>query len=261
MRFAVVGNPVAHSLSPQIHAAFARQTGREVEYLRILAPHDGFVATAQRFLDDGGRGINVTVPFKLEARAWCGERVSARAMQAGAVNCVRVDDDGVFGDNTDGVGLVDDLRRLLAQHGLALDGARILLLGAGGAARGVIGPLVDAGPRSLVLVNRDRAKAEALAAASSAAAVVVRTLDTLDGEVFDVVVNATSASLGGAALVLPATLLSRAHLVYDMMYGATATAFLVEAARAGATGSGCWSSRRPSRSRSGTACVRTPRRC
>ena len=232
-RYGVVGNPVAHSLSPQIHAAFARQTGVALVYERIVAPLDGFVTTVQAFIDDGGRGVNVTVPFKLEAFAWCGDRVSARARRAGAVNCVGVDAAGVHGDNTDGVGLVDDLRRLLALSGGSLHGARILLLGAGGAARGVLGPLAESGPAAIVVVNRNVAKAEALAAAQDDARIEARALDDVDGA-FDVVVNATSASLGGDVLAVPPAVLGRARLVYDMMYGAAPTPFLADAAKAGA---------------------------
>ncbi len=227
-RYGVVGHPVAHSLSPQIHAAFAQQTGIDLQYRRILAPLDGFIATAETFFDEGGRGINVTVPFKLEAFAWCGERVTARARRAGAVNCVAVDAEGLHGDNTDGAGLVDDLQRLL---GRSLAGSRLLLLGAGGAARGVLGPLLTTGLRSIAIVNRDHAKAVALADEPRLEA---RSLDSIGGEAFDVVVNATSASLGGAALTLPSDVLGNARLVYDMMYGAEPTPFLLEAERAGA---------------------------
>jgi len=233
-RYGVVGNPVAHSLSPQIHAAFAQQTGIALAYERILAPLVGFVPTVQSFFDDGGRGVNVTVPFKLEAFAWCAERVSARARRAGAVNCLRVGADGVHGDNTDGVGLVDDLRRLLAASGRSLQGARILLLGAGGAARGVLGPLAEIGPQAIVVVNRSVAKAEALVAAQGDARIAACALDAVD-DAFDVVVNATSASLGGDPLAVSAAVLGRAHLVYDMMYGSVPTPFLLDAERAGAT--------------------------
>ena len=233
-RYGVVGHPVAHSLSPQIHAAFAEQTGEAIEYVRILAPLDGFVDTARAFLDAGGRGFNVTVPFKLEARAFCGDRVSDRARQAGAVNCVVVDGDGPFGDNTDGAGLVDDLLRVMHDTGRSLHDSRLLLLGAGGAARGVIGPLLGAGLRSMTVVNRDRARAEAMVASCVDAAVEIGSFDTISGGRFDVIVNATSASLGGASLAVPDAVFSSAHLVYDMMYAATPTAFLVDAQRAGA---------------------------
>ena len=235
-RYGVVGNPIAHSLSPRIHAAFAEQTGQVLVYERVLAPLDGFLRTAQDFFVAGGRGINVTVPFKLEARALCGARVSPRAAVAGAVNCIAADEGGIHGDNTDGVGLVNDLSRILRTTDRSLTGSRLLLLGAGGAARGVLGPLVDAGPRSIVVVNRDAAKAEALVRDhASIVPVEARTLEAIGDEPFDIVVNATSASLGGAPLALPSHVSGNAHLVYDMMYGAAPTPFLEQAARAGAT--------------------------
>lgn len=236
-RYGVVGHPIAHSLSPQIHAAFAQQTGVVLAYDRIDAPLDGFASTVQAFFGAGGRGLNVTVPFKLEAFAWCDGRVSERARRAGAVNCLRVAADGVHGDNTDGVGLVDDLRRLLADAGRSLIGARILLLGAGGAARGVLAPLAASGADTIVVAARNVAKAEALVAKQDDACIEARLearpMDAIDAA-FDLVVNATSASLGGGTLALPSSVLGRAHLVYDMMYGAGPTPFLVEAARAGA---------------------------
>lgn len=232
-RYGVVGHPVAHSLSPQIHAAFSQQTGVALAYDRIDAPPDAFASTVQAFFDAGGRGVNVTVPFKLEAFAWCGECVTARARRAGAVNCLRVADDGVHGDNTDGVGLVDDLLRVLAATGRSLTGTRILLLGAGGAARGVLAPLAKSGASAIVVANRNVAKAEALVAAQDDARIEARALDGLD-DAFDLVVNATSASLGGETVAVPSSVLGRAHLVYDMMYGAGPTPFLVQAMRAGA---------------------------
>ncbi len=234
-RFGVIGHPVAHSLSPQIHAAFARQTGVALTYERLLAPLDGFVTTARRFFDGGGLGLNVTVPFKLEAHALCGAQVTERAARAGAVNCLSRMAGGLAGDNTDGVGLVVNLKRLLDGTACPLAGARVLLIGAGGAARGVIGPLIEAGPRAMVVANRDRAKAEALAASVADARVVtVQSLDAIDDAPFDVIVNATAASLGGAALAIAPSVLGRARLVYDMMYGAVPSAFLRDAERAGA---------------------------
>lgn len=232
-RYGVVGHPVAHSLSPQIHAAFSRQTGVALAYDRIDAPLDGFASTVAAFFGEGGRGVNVTVPFKLEAFAWCGGRVTERARRAGAVNCLRVAADGVHGDNTDGVGLVDDLRRLLDDAGRSLNGARVLLLGAGGAARGVLAPLAASGADAIVVANRNVAKAEALVAAQDDPRIEARALEAID-EAFDLVVNATSASLDGGTLPVPTSVLGRARLVYDMMYGAAPTPFLVAAARAGA---------------------------
>lgn len=231
-RYGVVGNPVAHSLSPRIHAAFARETGLAVDYRLLPAPLDGFVAVVDRFFADGGRGVNVTVPFKLEAYAACGGRSSTRARRAGAVNFVACDDGAWSGDNTDGDGLVVDLVRLRGD----LADARLLLVGAGGAARGVIGPLLEARPRELVVVNRDRARADAVVAtwAADGAPVSAVSFDGLAGASFDVIVNATSASLAGAALPLPPSVFAEAGLAYDMMYGPAPTAFMVAAGTGGA---------------------------
>lgn len=227
-RYAVIGHPVAHSLSPRIHALFAAQLGEAIDYGRLLAPLDGFAAAVDRFVVDGGAGLNVTVPFKLDAHALCGSRVAARARRAGAVNWLAFDADGPRGDNTDGTGLVIDLQRVL---GRSLAGVRVLLVGAGGAARGVLGPLLDAGPQDVQLVNRDPAKAEALAALFDGA--TATTFDALRDRRFDVVVNATSASLADAGLPLPPAVFVDAF-AYDLMYGAEPTRFVIDARRAGA---------------------------
>ncbi len=235
-RYGVIGHPVAHSLSPAIHAAFAAATGLVVDYRRVSAPVDGFVATATRFFDEGGEGLNVTLPFKVEARALCGERVSPRARMAGAVNWLGRDEYGLHGDNTDGAGLVDDLKRLV---GSALTGARVLLVGAGGSARGVVGPLFDAAPRSLVVVARDRRRADTLVATCAArdSATIVRAsaFDELAGESFDVVVNATSASLARETLPLAPPTFAKAGLAYDLMYAARPTPFMTQAIDGGAS--------------------------
>lgn len=157
-RYAVIGNPVAHSKSPYIHAQFAAATGEPVEYDRLLAPLDGFVEHVRAFRAAGGRGLNVTVPFKLEAHALA-NRLSPRAAAAGAVNTLRFDEDGIFGDNTDGFGLVRDIEVNL---GVSLKGARVLLLGAGGAARGVVLPMLERQPAEITIVNRTAQKAHAL---------------------------------------------------------------------------------------------------
>ena len=235
LRFGVIGNPVAHSRSPGIHAAFAAAHGIALEFRRMEAPLDGFVATVRRFFDQDGRGLAVTVPFKLEAWSLCETRLTERARTAGAVNCIGRDGDTLFGDNTDGIGLVRDLGRLLDGGDRPLAGARLLLLGAGGAARGVLGPLLATGPRSVVVVNRDAAKAAALVAARASSIATARTFDDVADETFDVVINATSASLAGGPLPLAPGVLGRARLVYDLMYAATPIPFLVAAHRAGAT--------------------------
>jgi len=244
--YAVVGNPVAHSLSPEIHAAFAKQAGQAIAFTRILAPLDGFVATSERFFEEGGMGLSVTVPFKLEAFAFCRERLSERARRAGAVNVLARNRDesgssigGIDGDNTDGVGLVADLQRILGANGCALTDARVLLVGAGGAARGVIGPLLATHPTMLTIVNRDLAKAETLVDAfgvanQHGARFQAQAFDALDATAYDVIVNATSASLANASLPLPATVFTGAALAYDMMYGAAPTAFMEFAAHSGA---------------------------
>ena len=242
LRYGVIGHPVAHSLSPAIHAAFARQVGIAIDYRRILAPLDGFAVTVERFFADGGRGLNVTLPFKLDACALCGPRLGARARQAGAVNWLACGDGGPIGDNTDGIGLVRDLARLLDDAGgptAALVDARVLLIGAGGAARGVVGPLLDRRPRSLTVVNRDVDKAERMVARFERPDVLRCTTfealaDVSHGTPFDVVVNATSASIAGQPLPLPAALFDGVALAYDMMYAAEPSRFLVDARRSGA---------------------------
>jgi len=232
-RYAVIGHPVAHSLSPTIHARFARQTDQALEYGRIDAPADGFAPAAAAFFADGGRGLNVTVPFKAEAYAWC-SRASARADRAGVVNTLTVTDDGrVAGDNTDGAGLVRDLGVNL---GLRLAGTRILLVGAGGAARGVLGPLLEAGPAVLLVVNRTAERAAALAEFfGDAGPIRGGGFETLPPEpAFDLIINATAASLGGSLPPLPDHVVGAGATVYDMMYGALAQPFLDWGRAAGA---------------------------
>lgn len=227
-RYAVIGHPVAHSKSPQIHAAFATQTQQKLVYERLEAPLDGFADHAAEFLAMGGSGLNVTVPFKEEAFRFA-NRLTERAALAGAVNTLWLDDEGLVGDNTDGAGLVRDLRR----H-LALAGLRILLLGAGGAARGVLGPLLAEKPALLWVANRSADKAVALASQFAKLGPVQGSgLDGLPGQAFDLVINATSASLAGAQLALPASIWQAEGLAYDMMYGKEETPFLRQAAAAG----------------------------
>lgn len=226
-RYAVIGNPIEHSKSPQIHAAFARQTGQDMEYGRVLAPLDGFAATVQTLRAQGYRGCNVTVPFKLEAFALAVER-SPRAQDAGAVNTLIFDGARLSGDNTDGAGLVADIVR---NHGVKLAGARVLLLGAGGAARGVIRPLLEAAPAGLTLANRSPDKA--LELQRQFGKLQACDFAGLSGQQFDVVINATSAGLSDAALPVPATIFAAGGLAYDMMYGRR-TPFMQLAGEAGA---------------------------
>ena len=221
-RYAVVGNPVAHSLSPAIHARFAADCGQSIAYERLLAPLDGFEATVAAFRAAGGRGLNVTVPFKREAAAMA-DRLSERVRQAGAANTLGFDADGIWADNTDGLGLVADLRGRL---GMALAGARLVLLGAGGAARGVIGPLLDAGASRLVIVARRPEQAADLLAGFGDPRLAAGGFEDLAGMRADIVVNATSASLAGADLPIPAAFWSSPRLAYDMVYGAEPTGFM-----------------------------------
>lgn len=197
-RYAVAGNPVAHSRSPFIHAAFARQTGQDLEYRRLLLPVDGFAAGASAFFADGGKGLNVTVPFKRDAHDLA-DRLTPRAQAAGAVNTLARQPDGkLLGDNTDGAGLVRDLRKNL---GWVIAGARVLLVGAGGAARGVMAPLLAEAPSELLVVNRTAERAEELAVLFAADGPVRGGgLSLVEGRFFDLVINASSAGLGERAL-------------------------------------------------------------
>ena len=227
VRLAVVGNPVAHSRSPQIHARFAAAAGHAVDYTRLLSPLDQFTATVRAFADGGARGCNVTVPFKGEAFAACA-RLSERARRAEAVNTILFEADGWFGDNTDGAGLVRDIE---LNAGVPLRGKRVLVLGAGGAAAGALDPLLAARPAALVVANRTPAKAQAMIerfAASAARLDVPLSATALEtpGAGFDVLVNATAASMQGSVPSLPAGTLKPGALALDMMYGAATLPFL-----------------------------------
>ncbi|MGB5145643.1 MAG: shikimate dehydrogenase [Porticoccaceae bacterium] len=232
-RYVLFGNPVAHSPSPGVHAAFAAQTGQDLRYDRHLVPLGEFARAAAEFFAGGGRGGNVTVPFKEDAFRFAG-RLSARAQRAGAVNTLALESDGkVLGDNTDGVGLVRDLT---ANLGWVIAGRRVLVLGAGGAARGVLAPLLAEQPAQLRIANRTIDKAEHLAQEfADLGRVAGGGLGDLAGmEPFDLVINATSASLAGALPPLPEGLLAPGAHAYDMMYGAEPTLFLNWARRQGA---------------------------
>ena len=227
--YAVFGHPVGHSKSPFIHAAFARQTGQALIYTAIEAPREGFRDAVMQFRAQGGRGANVTVPFKEEAFRLA-TATSERARLAQAVNTLRFDGADIYGDNTDGAGLVQDLT---ANLGVALGGSRILLLGAGGAARGAIPSLLAQGPAGLTLANRTPGRAEDLAKEFAALGLVsASAFDTLAPE-YDLVINATSASLAGDLPPLPAAVLAGAQFAYDMMYGAAETPFLALARKLG----------------------------
>ncbi len=230
-RYAVLGNPIGHSKSPAIHAAFAAQTRQDIRYEAILAPLDGFTQAVAAFAAAGGRGANVTVPFKEEAHRLA-TRLSPRAVRAGAVNTLTFSGEGIAGDNTDGAGLVADIESNL---GFPLAGKRILLLGAGGAARGVVGPLLDTGAGHLTIANRTAAKARELAHLFVHHGNILGCgLPEIEGP-FDAVINATAASLAGEAVPLPAGVFGPGALAYDMMYGQAETPFLAAARAAGAT--------------------------
>jgi shikimate dehydrogenase len=236
-RYCVMGNPVEHSKSPWIHARFAGLTGQPVEYGKRLVPLQGFAAALQAFRAEGGRGCNVTVPFKFEAATLVSHR-SARAALAGACNTLRFDAGGIWGDNTDGLGLVHDLQH---NAGVPLAGRDLLLIGAGGAAAGVLGPLVEAKPRRIVVANRTLDKARALVASHAALAqacgveLQASALDAVPGP-FDVVVNGTASSLSGAGVPVAAAVLRPGALACDMMYGPAAAGFLQWAREHGAVG-------------------------
>ncbi len=223
-RYAVFGNPVAHSLSPQIHKAFAAQTAEDIVYSRQLVEPGQFALEAEEFFRHGGRGLNITVPFKLDAFAFA-DQLSRRARQAGAVNTLAYQPDGsILGENTDGEGLVRDI---LDNLGWQLAGSRVLLLGAGGAARGVVVPILQQQPGELCIVNRTDSKARQLARAFSGLGPVSGCgYDGLSRSQFDLLINATSASLGGELPPLPDTALAPGARAYDMVYAAQATAFM-----------------------------------
>ncbi|HEX2540871.1 MAG TPA: shikimate dehydrogenase [Caldimonas sp.] len=235
-RFAVAGNPVAHSQSPAIHAAFARQTGLAVVYERLLCPLDGFARTVRAFADAGGSGCNITLPFKFEAHGLAA-RHTPRAELALACNTLRFEPDGWVGDNTDGPGLARDLE---INAGVVLRGTRLLLVGAGGGAAGALGSLLACGPAELVVANRTVARAEQLVerhARAAAATTVLRAASLADcGAAFDVVVNASASSVAGLPVPVSARVLRPGTLAVDMMYGAQARPFLAWAASAGAVG-------------------------
>ena len=236
-RYAVAGNPVEHSQSPFIHAMFAEATGEPVAYGRLLCPLDAFDATVRGFAAEGAKGCNVTVPVKFDAFRLAA-RHSERAELAQAANCLRFDPGGWFADNTDGAGLVRDIER---NAGVSLAGRRVLLIGAGGAAAGVLGPLIEARPAELRIVNRSVDRAEALVmrhaalAAARGAALSAGTL-TEAGKGFDVVVNATATSLEGAGIPVDSKVLDSGTLALDMMYGPAARGFIDWARSHGAVG-------------------------
>ena len=222
-QYAVFGNPINHSKSPLIHRQFAEQTGQDLQYSKQLVAEDDFVKTAQAFFDEGGKGLNVTVPFKVEAFHFA-QQLTPRAQCAGAVNTLALQADGsILGDNTDGIGMVHDMHNL----GWELQGKRILVLGAGGAVRGIMQPVLAEHPEQVVIANRTLSKAEELAAHfHDLGDVQACSFEQLAGKSFDVVINGTSASLSGDLPPLPQGLLNPNASCYDLMYGTEPTVFL-----------------------------------
>ncbi len=223
-RYAVFGNPIKHSKSPQIHAAFAEQTRQHVIYRAQLVELGGFAAAAGAFFEGGGKGCNITVPFKLDAYAFANE-LSGRARRAGAVNTLALQSDGsIYGDNTDGVGLVRDIEQNLAWE---IHNKRVLVVGAGGAVRGVLEPLLKRHPERLVVVNRTLEKAEQLAREfADLGPISANGFDAFGEAQYDLIINATSAGLRGETFELPSSLLAQDCCCYDLTYGAQPTPFM-----------------------------------
>lgn len=232
--YLVFGNPIEHSKSPFIHTMFAQQTQQPMQYHKCLVPINAFAQTVHRFMADGGKGANVTVPFKLEAYALA-SKLSERATRAGAVNTLHFVDGTIFGDNTDGAGLVRDI---VTNAGRSIANLRVLLMGAGGAARGALLPLLAESPARLVVANRTLNKAEelvrqAMQGGQMQTSIEAQTWEQLK-EGFDLIVNATSASLSGVVPPLPGLVFAPGCLAYDMMYGNEATSFMQFAEQHGA---------------------------
>jgi shikimate dehydrogenase len=230
-RYAVIGNPISHSLSPAIHALFAKAEGADVSYVAMLVPPGEFAAHARHFFAEGGSGANVTLPFKVDAFDLADEATD-RATLAGAANFLAQRGARLYADNTDGAGLVADLTRNLA---FELRGKRVLMLGAGGAARGVIAPLLALAPRSLVVANRSVERAHELARRFAAhGAIEAAALEAIPQGAFDVVINATSSGTRGESLAIAPHVLAPGTLAYDMAYGAAARPFVAQAQARGA---------------------------
>ncbi len=233
--YCVLGNPIAHSRSPWIHTRFAELTGERMRYEARLVPLGGFAPALAALASEGVRGCNVTVPFKLDA-AQLATKTSERVRLAGATNTLQLDGSAVLADNTDGLGLVADITH---GAGFSIAGRDVLLIGAGGAAAGALGPLLAAGPRRVVVANRTLARAESLVASHAPLALLQNTellaqsIQALEHD-FDLIINATASSLAGGNIPVPARLLRPSSLAYDMMYGPAAQGFLDWATAAGA---------------------------
>ena len=231
-RYAVVGHPIAHSKSPTIHRLFAQATGQHIEYTAIEAAPDAFADTLARFVSQGGKGLNVTLPFKVEACQWASDPMPS-AVLAGAANCLAVRGERIEAHNFDGIGLVTDMA---LHHGASVRGRRVLVLGAGGATRGALPALATAGPAVLAVANRSVDKARDLQRHFAPHFnLQAGGFEDLAGESFDIVINATSTGLNDQALPLPAGLFAPGALAYDMVYGKGLTAFMRQAQAAGVT--------------------------
>lgn len=228
-QYLVYGNPIKQSKSPFIHQYFAEQTKQNIQYGKQLAEVEDFKEYVKAFIDQGGKGANVTAPFKEQAMELCDE-LTPHAKLAGAVNTLTFKNGKIFGDTTDGIGLVNDL----LNHDVELAGKRILLLGAGGAAKGVVQPLLDQKPQTLTIANRTVSKAEAIVALYQNEPLIACSFDDANESSFDVIVNATSAGLSGAGLPIADKLITAHTVCYDMVYGAELTPFLQQAQKLGA---------------------------
>lgn len=233
--YCVIGNPISHSLSPQIHRAFAEQAGQQLDYQALLVPEDAFAETLRALGKQGVRGANITLPFKYEAWTIC-DRRSAGAERAGAVNTISFAEDGTLhGDNTDGIGLVRDLRDNL---NVTLRDREILIAGAGGAVAGIIDPLFDEQPAGIVIANRTLARAQSIAERfADRGSISALVYEDLAGRQFPLIINGTSLSLHNQLPPLPDAVLAESGFVYDMMYQQQPTCFMRWAAAHGAAGS------------------------
>jgi shikimate dehydrogenase len=233
--YCVMGNPIAHSQSPWIHARFAELTGQDIEYTRRHIPLEHFDRSVQAFVDQGGRGCNITVPFKFEA-ATLATHTSERGLLAQACNILSFSGGQIQADNTDGIGLINDIEQ---NAGFSLHGKRVLLMGAGGAAAGVLGPLIQTQPAHISVANRTLHKAADLVARHQALAALQKVelqahnLKGLEGQ-FDIIINGTASSLGGHGAPVDAQVMKPGALAYDMMYGAGAKPFMDWASQHGA---------------------------
>lgn len=229
-KYAVMGNPIGHSKSPMIHGLFAQQTEQDMRYEAILVHIDGFVHAVHNFREQGGKGLNITVPFKQEAWQLAQQR-SRQAQLAGAVNTLSFDGDVIVGNNTDGIGLVRDI---VDNHQMPLEGKRILVLGAGGAVRGVLEPFLNQKPKQILIANRTVSRAEELVQVfAEIGELQACGFDSIPAEAFDVIINGTAASLQGELPPLPKEI-ARNAFCYDMMYGKQPTVFMQWAQQQGA---------------------------